>query len=125
MQRRKILIVEDDRHLREALADLLTAEGFSVAGVADGEAALQRLKASGGWLILLDFTLPKVSGQEILRQLQTNPRLSRDNQVILISSLLDRTKDRSLLSDLVVAVLPKPFQWDELLETIDHVNKKG
>lgn len=124
MQRRKILIVEDDTNLRNALAELLTAEGFSVEVASDGKAALRHLKKDGGWLILLDFTLPKVSGQEVLRQLETNRHLFRDNRVILISSLLDRADERSLLSDLVAAVRPKPFHVDELLETISRLSEK-
>lgn len=125
MQRRKILIVEDNQPLREALAELLTAEGFQVAVAGDGKVALQHLKAAGDWLILLDFTLPKVSGEEILRQLKTNPDLARDNQVILTSARLDRASGRSLLSDLVVAVLPKPFHFNELLKTIGPGEQEG
>lgn len=123
--RRKILIVEDDPHLRETLADLLTTAGYQVVQAGDGEIALQYLRRVGDFLILLDFTLPKVSGQEILRQLHTDPRLARNHRVIVISALVDEAHADALLSDTVVAVLPKPFRLPKLLNTISRFSEKA
>jgi DNA-binding response OmpR family regulator len=125
MQCRKILIVEDDTAMRDTLADLLIAEGFQVIVAGDGQTALDWLSQESGWVILLDFNLPRLDGRVVLRQLHADPQLARDNRIILISALLDRAHAAWLLSDLVVAVLPKPFQFAELLETISRFCKKG
>jgi two-component system response regulator VicR len=117
MQRRKILIVEDDRDIQEILADSLIEEGFQVVLAGDGEAALQHLTHEGNWLILLDFTLPKLSGQDVLRKLTSDHTLAPGSLVILISAFLDRM-DSTLLNSRVVSVLPKPFDCNEMLAAV-------
>ena len=62
----RILIVDDDRVLRLAVARLLEAEGFSVVQAADGPAALSILTAERADLMLLDVGLPGMSGLEVL-----------------------------------------------------------
>ncbi len=124
MQRRKILIVEDDRDMRETLADLLIEEGFQVVLAGDGEEALQYLDEEGNWLILLDFMLPKVSGQEVLRKLRLDRTLAPGSLVILISAFLEGVDSLSILRDRVVGVLPKPFRLNELLDMVSFFSEQ-
>ena len=66
----KILIVEDEAGMREALIKALTDEGYSTDGAADGEEGYD-LAGTGAYdLILLDIMLPKRSGLEVLRALR-------------------------------------------------------
>lgn len=118
MQRRKILLVEDVQSIREALAEFLTEEGFQVVCAADGEEALQHLSTAGNWLILLDFMLPKVSGQDVLRKLNRNRTFAPGSLVILISACLEGVESTPLLSDRVVGVLPKPFNFNKMLDLV-------
>jgi DNA-binding response OmpR family regulator len=64
---RTILVVEDDRTLREALVDALETEGFSIVSAADGREALTRFRADRPDLVLLDLMLPELSGIEVCR----------------------------------------------------------
>lgn len=64
--RRRILIVDDDRALRHALAVLLTDAGHSVDQAADGPDALRRLDTSAPDIVLLDVGLPSMSGLDVL-----------------------------------------------------------
>ncbi len=121
MQRRKILIVEDEQSIREALAEFLAEEGFQVVGAADGEEALRHLSQAGNWLILLDFMLPKVSGQDILRKLNRDRTFAPGSLVILISAFLEET---TLLSDRVVGALPKPFNFNKMLDLVSFWSKQ-
>ncbi len=68
--RRRLLLVEDDATLRHALAFNLTREGYEVASVADGEAALEAGPSDRLDLIQLDVMLPGMSGVEVLRVLR-------------------------------------------------------
>ena len=63
-----ILIVEDERAMREGLRDNLEFEGYAVEEAADGEAALAKMTAGDYRLVVLDVMMPKRSGFEVLRE---------------------------------------------------------
>ena len=67
----KILVVEDDAHIRFGLTELLTSEGFSVEACARGDAAVAAVEEYKPRLVVLDVMLPGLSGYEICKQLRT------------------------------------------------------
>lgn len=64
----KILIVEDEDHLRSSVRDVLESQNYLVDEAADGRTALEMLAVSGYDLIILDWNLPEVSGPDICRK---------------------------------------------------------
>jgi DNA-binding response OmpR family regulator len=69
---RRVLVVDDEPHIRAVLRGYLEADGFAVTEVADGEAALAELRGDPPPdLMLLDVMLPGVDGLEVLRRLRT------------------------------------------------------
>jgi CheY-like chemotaxis protein len=83
---RRVLIVEDDDALREALSDVLSGEGFSVAAAADGLEALDLLRLSEGpnpSVILLDLMMPRMNGWQFRAAQQTDERISGIPVVVL------------------------------------------
>jgi DNA-binding response OmpR family regulator len=68
--RRRLLLVEDDPTLRQALSFNLTREGYEVATASNGESALEAARGERVDLILLDVMLPGMSGIEVLRVLR-------------------------------------------------------
>jgi DNA-binding response OmpR family regulator len=73
----KVLIVEDERTLREGLRDLLAAAGHEVEVAGDGRVGLERATTDTFDLVVLDLMLPKLDGIEVCRRLrQTRPELS-------------------------------------------------
>jgi two-component system, OmpR family, alkaline phosphatase synthesis response regulator PhoP len=120
--RRRILVVEDDRTLRQALAFNLGREGYEVTSVADGEAALDRARNGRPDLILLDMMLPGMSGIEVLRVLR---RDGIGTPVIVLSAKgdeIDRVVGLKVGADDYVA---KPFSRPELLARIEAVLRRG
>ena len=87
MNPKRILVVEDDLFLRELYTDILTAEGYRVESAADGEEALQKIKAGGYDLILLDIIMPKMDGLEVMRQIQSNPPQNPNKCVVFLTNL--------------------------------------
>jgi len=69
---KKILIVEDEPSLREALQIKLTEEGFNVSVASDGKEALEALKNSHFDLMLLDLIMPVMDGFMVLEAMQSN-----------------------------------------------------
>ena len=82
--RPRILIVEDEQPLRELVVVTLSEE-FDCDEVADGEAALERLRASPPRLVVLDSMLPGRSGIDVLREMRADPQL-RDVPVLMLSA---------------------------------------
>ncbi len=119
----KILVVDDDAEIRELLHDLLTDEGFRVNVASDGREALDILKREGGWVILLDLMMPRMTGQEVVERLKKDSTLLQDNKVVLMSAGWRLAREgHALKSDVVVAVLPKPFEIDEVLTLLKGIS---
>jgi DNA-binding response OmpR family regulator len=122
MARRRILVVEDDATLRQALAFNLGREGFEVSTAADGEAALATARGQTLDIILLDVMLPAMSGLEVLRVLR---RDGINTPVIVLSAKgdeIDRVVGLKVGADDYVT---KPFSRPELLARIEAVLRRG
>jgi DNA-binding response OmpR family regulator len=91
----KILIVDDSRLLRIANERTLVRAGYEVITAADGEEGLRLTLESKPDLVVLDMMLPKLSGQEVLRQLRANPS-SASTPVIVLTSLPQSNREKLL-----------------------------
>src|SRR5918992_3107161 len=119
--RRRLLLVEDDPTLRQALTFNLTREGYDVATAADGEAALEAARNERLDLVLLDVMLPGMSGVEVLRVLR---REGITTPVIILSAKgdeIDRVVGLKVGADDYVT---KPFSRPELLARIEAVLRR-
>lgn len=86
-----VLIVEDEADLREAVTTALTYEGFTVLSAPDGEAGLAVALKEKPNLILLDITMPKMDGLEVLRALRAD-EWGKDVQVVVMTASDDLGK---------------------------------
>jgi two-component system alkaline phosphatase synthesis response regulator PhoP len=119
--RRRLLVVEDDPTLRQALTFNLTREGYEVTSAADGEAALEAARSERLDLVLLDVMLPGMSGVGVLRVLR---REGVTTPVIILSAKgdeIDRVVGLKVGADDYVA---KPFSRPELLARIEAVLRR-
>jgi DNA-binding response OmpR family regulator len=118
----RILIVEDERSLREALVDLLTKRGFMVEAVADGLKAAERGVRPDIELVLLDLALPGLDGVEVCRRL----RMARPALPILILTARGSEDDRvEGLHAGADDYLTKPFGSRELLARIEALMRRS
>ncbi len=82
----KVLIVEDDKFLRDLVKTKLNQEGYQTAEASDGQVALSKIKEDKPQLILLDLVLPEMDGFAVLQQIKENPATA-DIPVIILSNL--------------------------------------
>jgi two-component system, OmpR family, KDP operon response regulator KdpE len=116
----RILVVEDDRSLRQAILGALVAGGYAADSVGDGIQAAQRLRAEDFELVLLDLGLPFVDGWEILAQLEGRPLPS-----VIVISARGEEGDKVRALDLGADdYLTKPFGADELLARVRAVLRR-
>ena len=83
---KNILIVEDDKFLRELIVQKITNEGFHVSEAIDGEEGIKKIKEEKPDMVLLDLILPGIDGFEVLSRMKEDPALS-SVPVIVLSNL--------------------------------------
>lgn len=91
---KKILIVEDDMVLQNALKEYFTRDEFEIICASDGEEGLQMVSDNNPDLVLLDIVLPKKDGYEVLREVKSNEKTKHIPVVLLtnLGSVLDVQK---------------------------------
>lgn len=92
MDPKKVLVVEDDQLLREMYVETLKDEGFVVEAAQDGIEGLQKLKLGGWDLVLLDIIMPRMSGIDVMKELNATPP-PNPNKIILFLTNLDKSED--------------------------------
>ena len=108
-------MVDDDRGIRETLGDVLRDEGYAVALARDGDEALAMLREGPTpALILLDLSMPGMTGEELRRVQLEDPRLAQIPVVVLSADEENRLPD-------VAGWLRKPVDLDELLGAVAQV----
>lgn len=108
----RILVVDDDRAVRESLRRSLQFNGYQVDLAADGQQALDMLAQNRPDLMVLDVMMPRVDGLEVARRL----RSVGDDLPILVLTARDAVSDRVAGLDAGADdYLPKPFALEELL----------
>ena len=116
----RLLVVDDDQHIRALLTRYLTQEGFAVAGVEDGAAMDEWLAGNQADLVILDLMLPGEDGLSLAR------RLRRESSVPIVM-LSARGEDIDRIVGLEVGAddyLAKPFNPRELLARIRAVLRR-
>lgn len=109
MVARRILIVEDDADVREALADALSEDGTEVVMAVDGIDALARLREGlRPSVILLDLRLPRLGGEGFLRELRADPRFEHVPVITMTGG------SGAAQGTDIVARLQKPIDVDDL-----------
>jgi DNA-binding response OmpR family regulator len=126
----KILVVDDDPDMRDALTIILESQGYQIVTAQDGVEALANLKAEKPDLMMLDLLMPKMDGFAVLKELQ-DARWSkyREIPILILSSVREEASRRryELETALTLAVddyVEKPIAPDVLLERVEKLLKK-
>ncbi len=112
---KRILIVEDDAHLRRMFRALLENEGFEVREAEDGSEGLASVLSEAPDCIITDTMMPRMDGLAMLRHLAAaHPPIP----AIMVSAAFNLPDDRQLKELGVVKVFGKPFAFDRLVEAV-------
>ncbi len=118
--RKKILIIEDDRFLRELIARKLSDEGFVVTEAMDGEEGLKMVREIKPDLVLLDLILPSIDGFEVLSQMKEDEKL-KSIPVIILSNLGQKEEvEKGLKMGAVDYLIKAHFTPGEITEKIKN-----
>jgi DNA-binding response OmpR family regulator len=120
----RILVVEDDQDIRDAIATALAEAGYSVRTAHDGGDALDALHRESSartHLILLDLMMPRVNGWEFLQYKQQDRKIA-GIPVLVLTANTDTSATRL---DRVVGKLTKPFDLEALLDRVRDLCPAG
>jgi two-component system response regulator MprA len=114
--RKRILVVDDDDAVREALMNALSYENFYPMGASNGDEALEMVASQRVELVLLDINMPRRNGWQVYEQ------LSRDTPLLPI--IVITARPNQLFTSLgagVGALIEKPLDFQKLVETINKL----
>jgi len=119
--KKTILVIEDDKFLRELMNQKLLREGFETEEATDGEQGIQKIKEVKPDLVLLDLILPGMDGFEVLAKIKEDPALSAI-PVIVLSNLGQKDDiERGLQLGAKDYLIKAHFTPGEVIEKIKNI----
>jgi CheY-like chemotaxis protein len=119
-----ILIVEDDKFLRELISKKLIGQGFKIDEAIDGEEGLKKLQELKPDLILLDLILPGLDGFDVLKRIKDDPSTA-SIPVLILSNLGQKDEiEKGLKLGAVDFLVKAHFTPEEIVQKIKQVFEK-
>ena len=116
-----ILVVEDEKSLREVLSNKLEREGFTVLEAKDGEEGLEIAFKYHADLILLDLLMPKMSGTEMAKKLKED-EWGKNAKIIILTNLNETEKVKRELEDSVYEyIIKNDIRIDQVVEKVKRI----
>lgn len=116
-----ILVVEDDKHIREAVKTYLLRSGYQVDVSADGLEALEKFYDNLYQLVILDIMLPGMNGHELLKEL----RKIHDTPVLMMTALDDEENELRAFTNEADDYVTKPFTIEVLLKRVEALLRRN
>ena len=126
----KILVVDDDPDMRDAITIILESRGYQIVTAQDGVEALANLKAERPDMMMLDLLMPKMDGFAVLKELQDARWAKyREIPILILSSVREEASRRRYELETVLTLevddyVEKPIAPDILLERVEKLLKK-
>ena len=113
---KRVLVVEDEDHIRSMMRTFLARQGFAVETAVDGQEGIEHLTDAVYDVLVLDLMMPRVSGLGVLQFLdRAHPDMIR--RTVIATAYTGSVSDDQLKR--VCRVIRKPFHLEELLDAID------
>ena len=124
MDKKRVLIVDDDADLVKMLKIRIEAEGYEFMNASDGEDMLKVLNMKKPDVILLDIMLPSMDGYSALREMRKNEKYA-DIPVIILSAKEKKKMDDLFILEKIAFFIEKPFDNKDLMNKINAAISYG
>lgn len=111
----KVLVVDDDAHMRESISDNLEVEGYGVATAGSKAEAIAAVRKDFYDVILMDYNLPDATGIEVIKEIRT---LNTDSQILMLTAHASLDTAIKAIQESVTDFLAKPVDFDRLKHSI-------
>jgi len=121
--KKRILVVDDDRFISRLLTQTFEFEGYSVSSVNNGKDAVCQAETFLPDLIILDVMMPEMDGWDVCRKLKSKPETSSIPIIMLTAKSQGKDMEKGK-SFGVAHYVPKPFNYPDLLEKVKEIFNK-
>ena len=119
----KILVIEDDEYSRDALAHLLSSEGYEAQSASNGESGLEKAHEMHPDVIVLDLNLPDIDGKHVIEMIRSDGPL-KNVPILVVTG--DEDKAAQAAVDLGAdGYLTKPVEFDDLIKAISGLTSNS
>lgn len=116
-QQLRFLVVDDNEDIRDVFARLIERAGHLVSTAVDGQDAVEILGGESFDVMLLDLTMPRMNGVDVVRWLRAHPETAPEMRVVVISAWAG--EHRAVLQELgITTVMQKPLRIQQLSDLI-------
>lgn len=122
MEKKKILVVDDERDISRLIKARVESAGYSVITAFDGAEALKAVKEQKPDLVLLDVMLPKIDGYQVCRLIKFDEKYRSIPVIMLTARAGDSDKEKAMEAG-ADGYLTKPFQPEELFLLVGSLLK--
>jgi len=116
-----ILIVEDDKFLRELISQKLVKEGYNISQAIDGEEGLKKIKEEKPDLVLLDLILPGIDGFEVLARIKEEQEVTKIPIIVLSNLGQKEDVEKGIGLGAVDYLVKAHFTPGEIIEKIKRI----
>ncbi|MGK5094656.1 response regulator [Deltaproteobacteria bacterium TL4] len=116
----KIMIVDDEKPIRELVAFRLENQGFQCTNVENGTEALRVIRTNRPSLVILDVMLPDINGLEVCKTIKSNPETQAIKVLLLSAKGQQEDQDKGFAAG-ADAYITKPFLAKQLLNAMERV----
>ena len=117
----KILVIEDDKFLRELIVQKLVKEGYEISEAVDGEKGVESVRKEKPDLVLLDLILPGIDGFEVLSRIKSDPLLAQIPVIVLSNLVQKEDIERGLKIVATDYVITAHFTPNEIIDKIKRI----
>lgn len=118
---KKILMVDDEMDIREAVQASLKARGYNVVVASNGQEALQKVKSERPDLVLLDIVMPEIDGWQVLKAIRNDQdAATRELPVVMLTANRQTSSLIESQSQRATDYLMKPFDIETLMRFINR-----
>ena len=120
----RVVLVEDEPNIAEAIRFILSRDGWEVTALADGTGGVEAIRAAAPDLVILDLMLPVVSGMDLLAAIRADRRIGAVPVLMLTAKGQGRDRDAALQAG-VSRFMTKPFSNAEILAAVRELAGQG
>lgn len=118
MDKKRLLIVDDERDFVDVISERLGAKGFDILEAFDGKEGIERAHSDKPDLIILDIAMPEMNGYDVCRKLKLDKNF-KDTPIIMLTAKFQPNDIRFGIGMGADAYLTKPLELELLLDTVE------
>jgi CheY-like chemotaxis protein len=124
MGRSRLLVIDDDREVRDTIADVLRFDGYDVQTASDGREGLALVSRNPYDLIFCDLRMPHMDGRAFYEEIQREyPRVLR--RIVFVTAQAHSFEYAAFLRDSGIPLLEKPVTFQQLRKMVDRMVGQG